>query len=174
MDSHAISDRVRLQRALTADLASYFLERAAVEESYVHSLHKLHSRLRSSSAAASSGGGMLSSSSSSHVVMGNLAKDTGLSRMQIREQLGAWEEVLIGLERETAELARCHDVRSLSPPLSLAWSSHAELVRFCGGTAMAQACARGGRRTDALVNGHARLAALWPDRGAACWHDQGV
>ncbi|GAA5895696.1 hypothetical protein JCM6882_000372 [Rhodosporidiobolus microsporus] len=44
---HSISTRLALSRALTADLAAYYHERAALEDSYVKGLNRLQSRLHS-------------------------------------------------------------------------------------------------------------------------------
>lgn len=91
-----VSDRLALSRAYTTDLSNYFRERAALEDSYVKSLHKLAARLHGTGSGA---------------VM-TAVEALGLERKEEERQLGAWKGVRDRLEGEVTETARVHDVWS--------------------------------------------------------------
>ncbi|KAK4703007.1 hypothetical protein P7C70_g3213, partial [Phenoliferia sp. Uapishka_3] len=89
-----VSDRLTLSKAYTTDLSHYFRERAALEDAYVKSLHKLATRLHGSASSA---------------VMTSV-EALGLDRKDEERQLGAWKGVRDRLEAEATETARVHDI----------------------------------------------------------------
>ncbi|SCZ99837.1 BZ3501_MvSof-1269-A2-R1_Chr12-2g03521 [Microbotryum saponariae] len=90
---HAVTARLSLTRALTQDLASYYHERALVEDAYVKSLQKLSTRLHQAG---------------SHTVFASI-DELGLDSRERQRQLGAWHAVRVRLEVEVNELAKQHE-----------------------------------------------------------------
>ncbi|KDE02740.1 hypothetical protein MVLG_06724 [Microbotryum lychnidis-dioicae p1A1 Lamole] len=90
---HAVTARLSLARALTQDLASYYHERALVEDAYVKSLQKLSIRLHQAG---------------SHTVFASI-DELGLDSRERQRQLGAWHVVRVRLEVEVNELAQQHE-----------------------------------------------------------------
>ncbi|SCV73105.1 BQ2448_7030 [Microbotryum intermedium] len=90
---HAVTARLSLTRALTQDLASYYHERALLEDAYVKSLQKLSARLHQAG---------------SHTVFAGI-DELGLDERERQRQLGAWHAVRVRLETEVNELAKHHE-----------------------------------------------------------------